>query len=154
MDGTSTATALPPPTLPVANNPPSANGHGATPNPLSAPVAQHPPLSTVNNVSTPAPLAMPPGTINAPAPSPLVTNGHSMPTHYQHQSQAMATVPAPPLAQQQQKPHRPPSAQPMQPMQQQQQQLAQQSQARPQPLNGGWQSDKDVDDRRKMIAKM
>jgi len=24
----------------------------------------------------------------------------------------------------------------------------------PQPLNGGWQSDKDVEERRKMIAKM
>ncbi len=149
MDGTSTiyTTALPPPTLPVANNPPSVNGHGATPNPLSAPVAQHPPPSTVNNVCPPAPLAMPPGTINAPAPPPLVANGHPMPTHYQH-------TPAPPLAQQQQKPPHPPSAQSMQPVQQQQQQLAQQSQARPQPLNGGWQSDKDINDRRRMIAKM
>jgi hypothetical protein len=145
MDGSSTATALPPPTLPTATNHPSANGHGATPNPLSAPVAQPPPPPVNNAHPPPAPLAMPPGTMNAPAP-PLIANGHPMPTHYQHQSQAMA--PAPPLAQQL---HHPPSAQPMQQMQQQ---VAQQSQARPQPLNGGWQSDKDVDDRRKMIAKM
>jgi len=74
-----------------------------------------------------------------------------MPTHYQHQMQAPAL---------QQPPHPPvqgmpgqPVAQPPQPMQHPQ--MQQQQQARqPMQLNGGWQSDKDVEDRRKMIAKM
>jgi len=50
----------------------------------------------------------------------------------------------------------PPPLEAMQHSQVAQQQAAQQAvQARPhQALNGGWQSDKDVDDRRKMIAKM
>lgn len=125
------------------NGAPLAAPPGATPNPLSAPVA--PPMA--------APLPMPPGTVNAPVPQ--TANGHPMPTHYQHQSQAMA--PAPPVAGQPQQQLPPPAAngQPMQHPQLAQQQAVPQGQARgPQPLNGGWQSDKDVDERRKMIAKM
>eukprot|EP00571_Detonula_confervacea_P015865 CAMPEP_0172301040 /NCGR_PEP_ID=MMETSP1058-20130122/3011_1 /TAXON_ID=83371 /ORGANISM="Detonula confervacea, Strain CCMP 353" /LENGTH=1734 /DNA_ID=CAMNT_0013011029 /DNA_START=299 /DNA_END=5503 /DNA_ORIENTATION=+ len=168
--------------MPTIGAPPAAvpNGQvGVTPNPLSAPVAVAPPPPPVGN-AVPAPLAMPPGTISAPAPPPPNANGHPMPTHYQHQSQAMA--PAPPLVQQQQQrppvvqgmQHAPPqptvaNGQPQQPVAQpvrppqpmQHPQLVQQApvqqqaaQARPQPLNGGWQSDKDVEDRRKMIAKI
>ena len=67
---------------------------------------------------------------------------------------AVVAPPPPNAPALQQPPHPPvqgmpgqPVAQPLQPMQQQQARQSMQ-------LNGGWQSDKDVEDRRKMIAKM
>ncbi|KAL9183138.1 hypothetical protein ACHAXT_004925 [Thalassiosira profunda] len=158
MAGNPAAPAPPPPALPNNGAPPvPAPGQGVA-NPLSAPVAP-PPAG-----GAPAPLAMPPGTVNAQAPPPNAA-GHAMPTHYQHQSQAMAPAPplqhqplqgmqhAPPVAANGQPPAMgQPGARPPQPMQHPQ--LQQQQARAPQPLNGGWQSDKDVEDRRKMIAKI
>ncbi|KAL7549755.1 hypothetical protein ACHAWF_013022 [Thalassiosira exigua] len=179
MAGTPAATPAPPPrSMPARGAPPPAPNGAPTPNPLSAPVAA-PTAMAGGHVAAPTPLAMPPGTVAAPTAPPPATNGHPVPTHYQHQSQAMP--PAPGLAPGQraggvpiQGMHRapPPSAapngqppavgrqpsvlqRPPQPMQHPQlQQQQQHAQARPQPLNGGWQSDKDVDERRKMIAKI
>mmetsp|Transcript_13759 Transcript_13759/g.29222 ORF Transcript_13759/g.29222 Transcript_13759/m.29222 type:complete len:1610 (-) Transcript_13759:80-4909(-) len=138
MAGTPAAPAPPPPAMPTNGAPLAAAPNGATPNPLSAPVAPPPPA-----VSGPAPLAMPPGTVTAPAPP----AAHPMPTHYQHQSQAMA--PAQPMAQQQQQQQQvqqqqvvqqqqpvQPLAQPQQPQYQQRTQQPQQQVAQRQPVNG------------------
>lgn len=136
MDGPSAAT------MNGMNGVSHINGQAPTPNPLSP--SSNPTSPAVGMSGAQA------GAINAPVAS---SSGNP---HYQHPSQAAS----------QQQPQQgfvpmqldafPQPGQTMQHPQIEQQQVAQQQpQSRSQQtLNGGWQSDKDVDDRRKMIAMM
>jgi hypothetical protein len=125
------------------------NGQAPTPNPLSPSSNPTSPAVGISGAQA--------GAINAPvAPSPLNSNGNP---HYQHPNQgASQQQPQQGFVPMQLDPF-PQPAQATQAMQHpqiaQQQEAQQQPQSRSQQtLNGGWQSDKDVDDRRKMIAMM
>jgi hypothetical protein len=146
-----------PPPAAVAPAVPTQGGQGVTPNPLPA----APPVAAVAQPLQPMhqpPAMQQPPQQQMPPPAPAgAAPGHPMPTHYQHQSQPMQ--PANPLPQQQVQPPAPAQqGQPPQPMQQPPPVQHPPPQRPPAgaiaPLVGGWQSDKDIADRRKMIAKM
>mmetsp|Transcript_1361 Transcript_1361/g.2314 ORF Transcript_1361/g.2314 Transcript_1361/m.2314 type:complete len:1768 (+) Transcript_1361:193-5496(+) len=149
------APSQPPATAPPAVAPAVTNqGQGVTPNPLPA----APPVAAAQQPLQPMhqPPVMQPPQQQLPPPAPAGAPGHPMPTHYQHQSQPLQ--PANPLPQQQVQPPAAAQGQPPQPMQQpppvQHPPPQRPTAGAIAPLVGGWQSDKDIADRRKMIAKI